>query len=191
MMLGSGEVRGTNNQSVDSIVGSIMQFGLFQTAEQYDLYVAIDLTTKSMPVSGSTSAEILEGTKTFRRLDATYLLWLESRVANIESAYRKGKASVGLYKTVQQRFVDVQKWARNNIDAAILDALRKNFDPKSYSPPVSEPTPPVTESWSDNMREAFEERAAIMEYDGGMTRAEAERAAERTVRNAFQPVMGR
>ena len=30
---------------------------------------------------------------------------------------------------------------------------------------------------SDDLREAFEERAAIMEYDGGMTRAEAERAA--------------
>ena len=30
---------------------------------------------------------------------------------------------------------------------------------------------------SDDDREAFEERAAIMEFDGGMTRAEAERAA--------------
>jgi hypothetical protein len=29
----------------------------------------------------------------------------------------------------------------------------------------------------EDLREAFEERAAIMEYDGGMTRAEAERAA--------------
>ena len=30
---------------------------------------------------------------------------------------------------------------------------------------------------SDAVREAFEERAAIMEYDGGLTRDEAERAA--------------
>jgi hypothetical protein len=30
---------------------------------------------------------------------------------------------------------------------------------------------------SEDLREEFEERAAIMEYDGGMTRAEAERAA--------------
>jgi hypothetical protein len=30
---------------------------------------------------------------------------------------------------------------------------------------------------SEALRDAFEERAAIMEYDGGMTRAEAERAA--------------
>jgi hypothetical protein len=30
---------------------------------------------------------------------------------------------------------------------------------------------------SEEMREAFEERAAIMEYDGGLTRNEAERVA--------------
>lgn len=34
----------------------------------------------------------------------------------------------------------------------------------------------------DAQREAFEERAAIMEYDGGMTRAEAERAATECLR---------
>ena len=32
-----------------------------------------------------------------------------------------------------------------------------------------------------DMIEAFEERAAIMEYDGGLTRAEAEKEAERIV----------
>jgi hypothetical protein len=30
---------------------------------------------------------------------------------------------------------------------------------------------------SDTLREAFEERAAIMEFDGGLSRDEAERAA--------------
>lgn len=35
---------------------------------------------------------------------------------------------------------------------------------------------------SDDDREAFEERAAIMEFDGGMTRAEAERAATECLR---------
>ncbi|UOG91214.1 MAG: hypothetical protein L3K52_13505 [Candidatus Thiothrix sulfatifontis] len=31
---------------------------------------------------------------------------------------------------------------------------------------------------SDDQQEAYEERAAIMEYDGGLSRAEAERAAQ-------------
>ena len=34
----------------------------------------------------------------------------------------------------------------------------------------------------DNQREAYEERAAIMEYDGGMSRKEAEREAMEWIR---------
>lgn len=35
-----------------------------------------------------------------------------------------------------------------------------------------------------SQREWFEERAAIMEYDGGLTRAEAEKAAMKLLRAA-------
>ena len=168
-----------------------MQFGLFETTQQTDLFVATDLTTKTVPVVADSPAELSDGTKTFRRLDIPFLLWIESRIANIETAYRKGKASATVHQTVQQRYAVIQKWAKENIDAALLEAMRKDFDPKSYCPPVSEPTPPVTESWSIEMREAFEERAAIMEYEGGMSRSNAERAAERSVRTAFGITMGR
>ncbi|MDK9699082.1 MAG: hypothetical protein OEM52_02880 [bacterium] len=162
-----------------------MQFGLFQTTEQSDLFVATDLTTKTVPISANSPAEICEGTKTFRRLDVPFLLWIESRVANIDNAYRKGKASASVHTTVEQRFAVIRKWAKENIDAALLEAMRRNFDPKSYSPPVSEPTPPVTENWSIAMHEAFEERAAIMEFDGGLSRAKAEQAAEISIRSSF------
>jgi hypothetical protein len=37
-------------------------------------------------------------------------------------------------------------------------------------------------SWPDDLREAFEERAAIMEFDGGLTRDEAELWAELSAR---------
>ena len=37
---------------------------------------------------------------------------------------------------------------------------------------------------AEYVREAFEERAAIMEYDGGMTRPEAEAAARIVIANA-------
>lgn len=36
--------------------------------------------------------------------------------------------------------------------------------------------------WPLWAREAFEERAAIMEYDGGLERADAERKAEEAIR---------
>jgi hypothetical protein len=36
----------------------------------------------------------------------------------------------------------------------------------------------------EDLREAFEERAAIMEYDGGLPRAEAERLALAAILNA-------
>lgn len=36
---------------------------------------------------------------------------------------------------------------------------------------------------TDDQREAYEERAAIMEYEGGLTRAEAEREARKIVEN--------
>ena len=42
---------------------------------------------------------------------------------------------------------------------------------------LSQPFGAAEAHTSDDAREAFEERAAIMEFDGGMTRAEAEQAA--------------
>lgn len=40
--------------------------------------------------------------------------------------------------------------------------------------------------WPEPWLEAFIERAAIMQYDGGLPRAEAERRAEELVREAHQ-----
>ncbi len=42
------------------------------------------------------------------------------------------------------------------------------------------------EKWPPDLREAFEERAAIMEFEGGLTREEAERQAEQVVTNEFE-----
>ena len=46
--------------------------------------------------------------------------------------------------------------------------------------------PPARDEWPEAWVEDFEERAAIMEFDGRMTRAEAERAAETCVRTRFR-----
>lgn len=44
------------------------------------------------------------------------------------------------------------------------------------------PLPPDT---PPHLRDAYEERAAILEYDAGMPRAEAERAAEMMIRRQW------
>ncbi len=42
--------------------------------------------------------------------------------------------------------------------------------------------PPTLEAWPPVLRDAFEERAGIMEFDGGLSREAAEREAERLIR---------
>ncbi len=45
------------------------------------------------------------------------------------------------------------------------------------------PAEPAT--WPEEWHELYAERAAIREFDGGLSRADAERAAERECRSAF------
>lgn len=44
--------------------------------------------------------------------------------------------------------------------------------------------PPSVVDWPEDQREAYEERAAIIEYDGGLDRVDAEVLAEICVRGA-------
>lgn len=45
--------------------------------------------------------------------------------------------------------------------------------------------PPDVDDWPGDTREDLEERAAIQEFDGGLTRVEAEHEAARSVRMKF------
>jgi hypothetical protein len=45
--------------------------------------------------------------------------------------------------------------------------------------------------WPEGWRESFEERAAIIQYDGGLPQPEAERRAEELVREAYRRTGGR
>jgi hypothetical protein len=48
--------------------------------------------------------------------------------------------------------------------------------------------PAVVADWPPAWHEAFEERAAIMEFDGGLSRVEAERRAEACIRSEFERI---
>lgn len=46
----------------------------------------------------------------------------------------------------------------------------------------------IVADWPESLREDFEERAAIMEHDGGMSRVEAEVAAWELLRGRVEKV---
>jgi len=46
--------------------------------------------------------------------------------------------------------------------------------------------PPRIDDWPEQLREEWDERAAIVEYDAHLPRAEAERVAERIVREKYE-----
>jgi len=46
--------------------------------------------------------------------------------------------------------------------------------------------PPLLADWPAEYRDAFEERVAIIQFDGGLSRAAAEGAAEQCVREALR-----
>ncbi len=53
-------------------------------------------------------------------------------------------------------------------------------------PVVAAELPDVLADWPDEWREVFEERAAIMEYDGGLSQVDATARAEGIVRTMYE-----
>jgi len=91
-------------------------------------------------------------------------------------------AGVDLHLTPDGRVV-----ARGAPDAvaALLPALRARKPEllRLLATPAPTPTPPpLSDADAEALHEAREERAAIMEFDGGLTRAEAEAEAWRAIR---------
>lgn len=59
----------------------------------------------------------------------------------------------------------------------LRDWLAWQTQPKSLSKPTANPSQPLNQ-WLQAGQEAFEERAAILEYEGELSRQEAERLAK-------------
>lgn len=86
----------------------------------------------------------------------------------------------GLRVTGVSRLSEQEKATLKAHKAAILRALDAPASPPLIEPtaePVAAPATPIQAGLTPDEREDFEERAAIMEHDGGMTRTDAERAA--------------
>jgi hypothetical protein len=61
-----------------------------------------------------------------------------------------------------------------------------SVSPLAQSPAEYPPLPPSPDEWPSEWRELFEERAGIVEFEGRLTRSEAEQAAEPWIRELFR-----
>ena len=64
---------------------------------------------------------------------------------------------------------------KSNKSLTVLEKLPQQFDDLLI----------YLDDWPDDWRESYEERAAIMEYDGGLTKSKAEKLSEIIQRDAY------
>ena len=77
-----------------------------------------------------------------------------------------------------------EKSSENEKKESTVVVSKSTID-EQMSLPVAELSADIND-WSEYWREAYEERAAIMENNGGMSHEEAEKEAEKLIREEFR-----
>ncbi len=141
--------------------------------------VASDLRHVPVDSPGDHSQDIITSDAVYRLLDAPYYAWLRRRMERAKKAHDTGKLPAATWQTLRERFNGIQEWAVAHIgEKSLLDAVA-HLDEKSYPPPRHDHALDLIDSW--------EERAAIMEHDGGLAQATAEHAAAERVSRELTP----
>ena len=115
----------------------------------------------------------------YRRLDAPFYAWLRRRMERAKKALDAGKLNRKTWETLRQRFNAINTWALEHIGEKNLLAAIDTLDEKSYPAPRHDHAIAIVESW--------DERAAIMEHDGGLDHDAAENNAARLVSQELTP----
>ena len=143
------------------------------------LRVASDLRHISVDGSGDQPQDVIHNDAIYRLLDATYYAWLRCRMDRAKKAFDAGKLPATTWQTLRQRFNGIHGWAVSHLgEPALLQAI-KTLDEKSYLAPRHDHAIGIVESW--------DERAAIMEHDGGLAHDDAEQSAARIVSRELTP----
>ena len=141
--------------------------------------VASDLRHIAVDNTGDQPRDVIHGDAVYRLLDAPYYAWLRRRMDRAKKAFDAGKLPQATWQTLRQRFNEINAWAVAHIgEPALVDALT-NLDEKSYPLPRHDHAATLIDSW--------EERAAIMEHDGGLAQAAAEHAAAQRISRELTP----
>ena len=96
-----------------------------------------------------------------------------------KKAHDAGKLNRLTWETLRERFNGIHGWAIANIGEKSLLAAIDTLDEKSYVAPTHDHAVAIVESW--------DERAAIMEFDGGMDHDTAESSAASLVSRELTP----
>ena len=74
------------------------------------------------------------------------------------------------------------------VEHLVEDLRSQKFQAREWLRHVGPQLPLSIVAWPDQWRESYEERAAIIEYDGGLERRQAEHRAEELLREAFSRI---
>lgn len=137
------------------------------------LRVATDLRHISLENDPGHPQDVMLDNTVYRLLDAPYYAWLRRRMERAKKAHEAGKLAAQTWKILRERFNGINTWALKHLgEKALVDAMA-TLDEKSYVAPTHDHAVGIVESW--------DERAAIMEHDGGLGHDAAEQSAARLV----------
>ncbi|MCZ7600350.1 MAG: hypothetical protein M5U09_25145 [Gammaproteobacteria bacterium] len=141
--------------------------------------VASDLRHIAVEDSGEQPQDVISGGTVYRLLDAPYYAWLRRRMDRAKKAFDAGKLPASTWQALRERFNAINSWAVAHIGEQSLVQAIASLDEKSYQPPRHDHAVALIDSW--------EERAAIMEHDGGLAQAAAEHAAAQRICRELTP----
>ena len=143
------------------------------------LRVATDLGSVAAEPGNDLPQDVLHGNAVYRLLDADYYAWLRRRMERAKKAHNAGKLPLATWKTLRERFNGIHEWAVARIGEQSLVQGLANLDEKSYQPPRHDRAIALVDRW--------DERAAIMEHDGGLDRTSAEQSATHYLSRELTP----
>ena len=143
------------------------------------LRVATDLRHVQVNDSADHPLDVMLDSTVYRLLDAPYYAWLRRRMDRARKAHEAGRLAAQTWETLRQRFNGINTWALKHLgEKALVDAMA-TLDEKSYVAPTHDHAVALVDSW--------EERAAIMEHDGGLDHEAAEQSAAACVSRELTP----
>ena len=143
------------------------------------LRVATDLRHVQVDDSHGHPQDVIHEGTVYRRLDASFYAWLRCRMERAKKAHDANKLNRQTWETLRERFNGIHEWAIAHIGEKYLVDAIASLDEKSYSSPRHDQAVALVESW--------DERAAIMEYDGGLDRDTAEQSAASLISRELTP----
>jgi hypothetical protein len=73
----------------------------------------------------------------FRKLSPDYFAWFRSRMVLAQAAHKAGKLPDTAWETLRERFNSLQEIAIEIFDKETLQQALRDFNPKSYTPPMA------------------------------------------------------